>query len=582
VKERKQAKGISDTDDRKHHRKSESSDNSKKRELEPRKSVSDDKKVRVYEVKMYKPEIRGVHFTTSEDLRKYIDAELPGLKHLPYFKKIMHDAESHIELRAAVSDKQNLMFPEIRNLAEQMSIPLWTARKWINETGAPNLYRLSEKAITKSEARTILEQLREKRNGVDSISEINCRLNNSYFGEHIRQLKAHRKDLDMSRKYFKFLDFLSKGGINADIARRVGILPPTGQNYTNGIFPRIIKRAKDYPSEEPRKGWKWLPGRTGDTRQFIEVPLKATEWSEIQQVLDQIQPLSGPRIQRWQSMFGLIKKEEAFMYSLGSIIADGSLDSKSMSSKMTLALSKKYKWSPSFGEAVCYCLGVLGIHAEKGKDRDAPNNVITERGKKRRISGPGFHTWASKHYPLLRWMRKSCLGISDVENKTKFPIDCEWALTAPIALRKAFLQGIADGDGYVSVNSQYIGLSTRVNQPFYGRLLKSFNVESIPTTKDVLIKQCTSMLKVADLGLFRHAESRCEFLEELRTLVHARRAKPIGSRLTKEEIEYAVMLRGKNKSYGEITRNVFRTFGNSWDISTIEHAIKRHQEGQKV
>jgi hypothetical protein len=531
----------------------------------------------LHEVKTATPEIHGVRITSEEQLRSYINNELPGLKSYPKFDKILDDAVAHIRLRQLIGDRTSLTFPEIRDLSEQIGVPLRTTRTWVTEYRLPELYRLAESAVTKTEAKVILEKVRLNRNGIHSIQDINHRLNASYFDRHIRQLKSFSRDLEMSKKYFKFLELLAEGGIIADIARRAGISRLTGLNYTNGIHPHLIRRVKDFPSEEPTMGWKWLPLRIGNSQQFIEVPLKVTKWNEVQKVLDQVESLSGPQMNRWKLKYGPLSKEEALMYSLGAIISDGSLSVSRMSSRMKIALSKKYEWSPNFGEVVCYCLGVLGIHAERNKDIAAPNNVINERGKKRRISGPGFYTWESEQHLLLRWMRESCLGLGDSQNKIKFPIDGKWALTAPIGLRREILRGIADGDGYVSVNSQYVGIATKVNQPFYGRLLKSLGAESIPTSKDVLIKQSSSILKITEQQLFKYAESRQESLEELRSLVSARKAKPVGSRLSKEEIDFAVMLRRNHKSYGAITRSVFKRFGNSWDISTIEHAIKRRQ-----
>jgi hypothetical protein len=552
----------------------------KKRTMEN--PIKDTKAGTIHEVKIYLPEVRGMKIQSEAELRKFVNEELSGMKHMPNFDKIMNDAIAHINLRKLVGERNTLSFPEIRKISNQIDVPLRTTRKWTTESGMPKFYKLAESAITKTEAKKILDHLKASRNGVDSVKELESRLTTLYIHDHVKQLTSYNRDMETSRKYYKFLENLSEGGIVTDAARRAGVSPLAGRNYINGIFPHLVKRVADVPPVIPKDGWKWLPKQIGDTRQFIEVPLKVTNWNEVQHVLKQIEPLTGAQMKRWQSMFGSITKEEAFMYSLGAIIADGSLNTAHMSSRMTLALSKKYNWSPNFGEGVCHCLGVLGIRAERGKDWDAPNNLITERGKKRRITGPGFHTWESKHDPLLRWMRDSCLGLSATQNKIKTPIEIEWALTAPIELRKKILQGIADGDGYVSVNSQYIGLSTRVNQPFYGRLLKSFDVESIPTSKDVLVKQSESILKVAEIGLFKHAESRQESLEELRLLVHERKTKSLGSRLSKEEIDFAMTLRGENKSYGEITRTIFRKYGNSWDISTIEHAIKRRQASTKI
>jgi hypothetical protein len=44
----------------------------------------------------------------------------------------------------------------------------------------------------------------------------------------------------------------------------------------------------------------------------------------------------------------------------------------------------------------------------------------------------------------------------------------------------------------------------------------------------------------------------------------------------------ALELRQRGKSYGEIAKLVFRKFGDSWDISTIEHAIKKHKKSKSI
>ncbi len=249
VKEKKQAKGISDTDNRKHHRKSESSDNSKRRELETRKSVSDEKKVRVYEVKMYKPEIRGVHFITSEDLRKYIDTELPGMKHLPYFKKMMGDAEAHLKLSDGIGDRNELTLSEIRGLSDQTGVPFRTTRKWVGKEGRPSLYALSEDAITRSEAKVILNRLRDRNNGIESVEDVQARFNLHNLGQHIRELKSYERNLEISRKYFRFIESLIEGGLLSDMARRAGVNGVTAMNWRDGVHPVLVKRAMELPRE---------------------------------------------------------------------------------------------------------------------------------------------------------------------------------------------------------------------------------------------------------------------------------------------------------------------------------------------
>ena len=99
------------------------------------------------------------------------------------------------------------------------------------------------------------------------------------------------------------------------------------------------------------------------------------------------------------------------------------------------------------------------------------------------------------------------------------------------------------------------------------------------TSKDVLIKQTESILRAAELPLFKYATTRAEDLKELAELIRARKSKRVGTRMTDKTIELACTLRKEGLSYGAITREIFHRIGESWDISTIEHAVKRNMNG---
>ena len=159
------------------------------------------------------------------------------------------------------------------------------------------------------------------------------------------------------------------------------------------------------------------------------------------------------------------------------------------------------------------------------------------------------------------WIRRSCLGLADNENKINTAIKSEWVLDASKALKVAFLQGIGDGDGYVSVNSQEIALSSIRNQSFYQRVLKSIGIESVTDPTRTLVKQSESIVKVGEVGLFRYAESRKKALDELTSIVKARKSKPASSRLSKSEISYACELRKQG-----IWRYYKKHFPRVWPI----------------
>jgi hypothetical protein len=198
---------------------------------------------------MYKPEIRGVHFTTSEDLRKYIDAKLPGMKHLPYFKKMMSDAEGHLKMSGSIGDRKELTLSEIRGLSEQTGVPFRSVRQWVYREGRPNLYALAEDAITRSEAKAILNRLRNQNNGIEGIEDVQARFDLHNLGQHIRELKSYERDLEIARRYFRFVESLSEGGLLSDMARRAGVNGVTAMNWRDGVYPVLVKRAVELPRE---------------------------------------------------------------------------------------------------------------------------------------------------------------------------------------------------------------------------------------------------------------------------------------------------------------------------------------------
>ncbi|KXH76221.1 MAG: hypothetical protein AM326_03290 [Candidatus Thorarchaeota archaeon SMTZ-45] len=220
-------------DDQRHKETSES----------PNEGQDNRKSLKRYKVKIYEPQIRDVKFKTGESLSKYIDQELSGMKHLPNFKKIENDAKAQIKLRQLVRDRRTLELNEIRSLSEQVKLPFRTTRHYVGKEGRPELYRLAEKAITKSEAQSILGRIHSTLGDIRSHSDVETKLKKDGVLDHLRSLSSYERDNGMVHKYFKFLDALSEGGIMRDITRRVGVSEGTGITWTKGVFPSHIKRA---------------------------------------------------------------------------------------------------------------------------------------------------------------------------------------------------------------------------------------------------------------------------------------------------------------------------------------------------
>ncbi len=196
-----------------------------------------------YKVRIFKPVIREVEIKTETDLRKYINSELSGMKYLPYYDKILGDTIAHIRLRESVGNKRDLTLSEIKLLSAQMKLPLRTTRNYLTKEGRPEFYRLAEKAITKSEAKSVIDNMHLNLETIRSYSDVEKELGEKGTIEHLRSLPSYKQDNEMVHKYFKFIDYLNEGGVMRNIARRVGVSEGTCISWTKGGLPSHIKQA---------------------------------------------------------------------------------------------------------------------------------------------------------------------------------------------------------------------------------------------------------------------------------------------------------------------------------------------------
>jgi hypothetical protein len=216
---------------------------SRKEELNPKNPQDDRKPLKSYKVNMYTPKIRDEEIETEKALKRFSNDELPGMKYLPNHNKLFSDAVAHMRLRELVGDRRELSLSEIRVLSEQTHLPFRTTRNHVTNAGRPEYYRLAEKAITKLEAKSIIDDTHSKIGTIQNYSDVEQKLRENGSLEHLRSLSSYRTDDAMVQKYFKFIDALSEGGLMRDIARRVGISEGTGISWTKGVLPLYIKRA---------------------------------------------------------------------------------------------------------------------------------------------------------------------------------------------------------------------------------------------------------------------------------------------------------------------------------------------------
>lgn len=227
-----------------------------KKEHQPRsdsRQIRPSEKLKEYEVKMYTPQIRGVEFKSEAALKEYVERELAGFKHRSDYEKIMGDASAHIRLGEFVGGREGLTLKEIRSLSEEVGLPFRTTRQKISEEGRPQLYRLAEKAITRSEAQDILKSIEEKTGGLTTYDDLQSRLREMDLHEHLQTLKSHEENDRLARRYFDFLRNLSEGGTVTDISRRSRVEGVTGLSWTKGVLPDYVKRVSSESTPESEK-----------------------------------------------------------------------------------------------------------------------------------------------------------------------------------------------------------------------------------------------------------------------------------------------------------------------------------------
>ncbi|OLS30950.1 MAG: hypothetical protein ThorAB25_06690 [Candidatus Thorarchaeota archaeon AB_25] len=254
------------------------------------------------------------------------------------------------------------------------------------------------------------------------------------------------------------------------------------------------------------------------------------------------------------------------MYLLGLIVSDGGFDSDSdLSARVVLYASKKYRWSLRLGQAFSYAMGRIGMKVEKRADqtkvRDGKTTV--------------FNVWGSQASPLLRWVKEVLFSLGPSLMKKQSPIDADWILNLPHDYRVAFLQGLADGDGYASIRSFNAGIATLTNHTFLNELLNTFNIFPTVEKTKVRIGRYDDIVKASKLPLFKHTKGRQERLEELSKLIGL--LDRSYGRVPKEEIEIIMEMHDQGMSCGEITESLWVNHGIARSRRSVEGIIKRRK-----
>jgi hypothetical protein len=392
------------------------------------------------------------------------------------------------------------------------------------------------------------------------------RLQTYYFTPLHEQSKQHTKRLHQCTLYLQALELLKDGGAYLDTARGLGIHHSQIMHWLNGSRPDYIELTRHIPQTRLESNLKWLPlnlERAFVPTNLIAAPDQITHHSQVNKVLDQLHPLNNKAMQHWEQRFGPQNPEDAFYYLLGLIVSDFDKQSSRISStELVLTLSKNYDWSEQLGDAACYYLGQIGIHAKKVKDRDSS-------------AGPKMcHSWRSQKSPFITWILLSCLGLERGQRTTYHAIQMEWILQAPDHFRRAFLQGLSDGDGWASVRDQCIGIYSGPNVNLVKNLLRLHDIEASDDGQRVKIRTQKGVIRAAKFPLFRYATSRQITATKVAEMMQTRQKQDIAI-IDPEIVKEMKQLRAKGYSYGKIAEHIFDNYGISYDHSAVIRRLRK-------
>jgi hypothetical protein len=231
----------------------------------------------------------------------------------------------------------------------------------------------------------------------------------------------------------------------------------------------------------PEDGWKWVlattPKPTNPYPQATQVPEQIRTHADIEAFLKQFPPVaeSNPNL----AFFGVssdwveVHKAELFYFLLGFLVGDGGKyyseygASRARHNRKAAVTTNMKRMGSNYRvlRYVQLALDCIGIHSHEIKDQTSPQ-------------GDQIIRWNSEHSNLVTWLIRVCLGLNEGERTSRNPVRMEWIHDSPRECIVAFLQGVADSDGYVSKQRNYAEISSIPNAEFYRKLIRRIGFEA--------------------------------------------------------------------------------------------------------
>ncbi len=285
------------------------------------------------------------------------------------------------------------------------------------------------------------------------------------------------RDIRQYRVLAKAWRLRSQGRSFNDIGAELSIDPGkacalvSGKNLRPYLAQAYLNR-KMLP--ELRSGWKWTlqttPKPTDPYPTAYKVPTAINDYTDVTEFLGQFPPL--PETYENLAFFGLPKDwasqhiPDLFGFLLGFLVGDAG---KYYSEYETRARH--------YGKSAV-TTNMADIESNHRLLRYVQMALDCVGIRSHQISGNGVLRWNSEASNLVTWMLKVCLGLKAGERTSRNPIRMPWLTSCPREVVAAFLQGVAESDGYVSKKRNIAEIASVPNSEYIKSLLEKLGSKS--------------------------------------------------------------------------------------------------------
>jgi hypothetical protein len=165
------------------------------------------------------------------------------------------------------------------------------------------------------------------------------------------------------------------------------------------------------------------------------------------------------------------------------------------------------------------------------------------------------------------------LGLKSKENTTYTPIRAKWLLNTPTQFKIWFIQGLADSDGYIDVNTFRGGVITEPNTSLIESLFKTLKVHTLTGSlhRGTLGIVTLNLKDANSLPLFNpYVKSyRYDSMQKLAM------AKTVNKRLPKQLCDCINKLKLKGLSKSEIIRTILNEQNVRVSIKGINNQLRK-------